>query len=638
EDKPRPSNPSGGYGVALPQVTINGITSRRADGSTRTTAVNFGADPVLHENDLEERTAELIDNLRYTRGSHTFKVGTNLLRVHVFNDFFFNGLGSFTYPTLAAFYTNTPSSYTRSLEIPGQGKPIADFDVNEGAVYAQDEWQVTPKLFVSYGLRYDAAFYPDRAAENADVRAAFPGLSTAARPEDYNNISPRFGFTYDPAADGRQVIRGGSGVFYGRSPYVLYANVMSNTGRTQLSLSCSGTAVPKPNFATYAADLSTIPTQCAGAGNPAPPPTVNAFEDFKQSYAWKSNLAYDRAVFNRNWRVSVEGVYSAVRDNYLVTDANLDPTTRFSVDHGHVAVFAPAESISTAGVINRRVTRRNRAFDFVALQNSLGRADSYQGILSLVGRMRRASVVASYTYDNTRDNGSVSCCIAVGDIFASTRVAGNPNDVNAQWGRASYSRPHTIIFSPAIELPYGFQVSAIYRGFSGVPWTPRYGNDVNGDGQANDRVYVPTAAEVAGDTLFVPGGSTIAAQRTLLEQVISRNDCVRSHRGEVIGRNACRNPWQNVLDARLAYKLNTFRAQNVELVADFFNIINGISRNKGKRLEVSAADQSLLNVVAFDRTKRQYIYQVNPTFGTATPTQVTLTQQFQMQVGMRYSF
>ena len=327
-----------------------------------------------------------------------------------------------------------------------------------------------------------------------------------------------------------------------------------------------------------------------------------------------------------------------MRDNYLVTDANLDPTTRFSVDHGRVAVFAPAESISTAGVINRRVTRRNRAFDFVALQNSLGRADSYQGILSLVGRMNRGALTASYTYDNTRDNGSVSCCIAVGDIFASTRVAGNPNDVGGQWGRASYSRPHTIVVSPTVELPYGFQVSAIYRGFSGIPYTPRYGNDVNGDGQSNDRVYVPTAAEVSADTLFIPGGSSIAAQRTLLEQVISGNACLRENRGRVVGRNACRNPWQNVLDARLAYKVNTFRAQNVELVADFFNIINGISKNKGKRLEVSSADQSLLNVVGFDRTKRQFVYQVNPSFGTPTPTQFTLTQQFQMQVGLRYSF
>jgi outer membrane receptor protein involved in Fe transport len=637
ENKPRPSNPSGGYGVPLPQVTISGITSKRADGSSRVTGVNFGADPVLHANNLEERTAELIDNLRYTRGNHTLKVGANLLRVHVFNDFFFNALGSFTYNSLAAFKANQPTSYSRALAIPGQGNPVADFAVNEAAVYAQDEWQVTPQLFVSYGLRYDAAFYPDRAKRNPDVTAAFPGLATDARPEDFNNVSPRFGFTFDPGADGRQVIRGGSGIFYGRSPYVLYANIQGNTGRTQLSLSCSGAAVPKPDFAAYAADPSAIPAQCAGAGNPPPPPVVNVFKDFRQSYAWKSNLAYDRAVFGGNWRAGVEGVYSAVRDNYLVSDANLNAATRFTVDHGTVAVFAPAESISTAGVINRRVTRLDRAFDQVAVQNSLGRADSYQGIVSLTGRLPRGTVTASYTYDHTRDNGSVSCCIAVGDIYAATRAAGNPNDFGSQRGPASYSRPHTIVFSPSFDLPYGFQMSAIYRGFSGIPYTPRYGNDVNGDGQANDRLYVPTAADVAADTLFV-GASSIAAQRTLLEQVIQGNDCLRENRGKVVARNSCRNPWQNVLDARVAKKFDTFHGQNVELVADFFNILNGLSAKKGHRLEVSAADQALLNVQSFDRTKKQYVYQVNPTFGKATPTQFTLTQQFQMQVGMRYSF
>jgi outer membrane receptor protein involved in Fe transport len=637
EHKPRPSNPSGGYGVPLPQVTIQGITSRRADNTTRVTGVNFGADPVLHSNLLDQDTYELIDNLRYTRGDHTFKVGGNLLRVNVLNDFFFNALGSFTYPSLTAFARNQPSSYTRALEIPGQGKPVADFAVNEAAVYAQDEWQVTPKLFLSYGLRYDVALYPDAPVDNPDVSAAFAGIRTSTRPKDYNNVSPRVGFTFDPGANGLQVLRGGSGIFYGRSPYVLYANVLTNTGRTQLSLTCSGAAVPKPRFATYAADPASIPAQCVGAGNPPPPPVVNAFRDFDQSYAWKSNLAYDRAV-GPAVRVGVEAVYSATRDNYLVADANLDATTRFSVDAGKVAVFAPAESISTAGVINRRVTRINRAFDQVAVQNSLGTGESVQGIASLTARLRRATVVASYTYDRTRDNGSVSCCIAVGDIFANTRAAGNPNDFESQRGPATYSRPHTVVVSPSVQLPFGFLVSGIYRGFSGIPWTPRYGNDVNGDGQANDRLYVPTAGDIASYRLAVPAGSTLAAEQQRLDDLIEGNDCLREHRGQVVGRNSCRNPWQNVLDVRAAKTFATLRGQNVELVADFFNVLNGLSDKHGKRLEVSAADQALFTVQSFDRTARQFTYQLNPSFGTATPSQFTLTQQFQMQLGLRYSF
>ena len=161
---------------------------------------------------------------------------------------------------------------------------------------------------------------------------------------------------------------------------------------------------------------------------------------------------------------------------------------------------------------------------------------------------------------------------------------------------------------------------------------------MNGDGQANDRLYVPTAAEIASYRVVVPTGSTAAAEQQRLSDAIEADQCLRERRGQVVGRNSCRNPWQNVLDVRAAKTFDTLRGQNVELVADFFNVLNGLSKKHGTRLEVSAADQALLNVTGFDRTARQYVYQVNPSFGTATPTQFTLNQQFQVQLGLRYGF
>ncbi len=641
EDKPRPSNPSGQFGVPLPQVTINGIGSA---GRTGTTSVIFGADPVLHSNLLETRTFELIDNLRWTRGAHTYKLGVNVNRVHVFNDFFLNSLGTFTYNTLAAFVQNRPTSFTRALPYVENGvslgNPIAEFTAWDGAVYAQDEWQVTPKLFVQYGLRYDGSYYPDAARANPDVTAAFPGLRTDKTPTDGNNVAPRVGFTFDPGANGRQVIRGGTGLFFGRTPFVFMGNVLSNTGRSQLSLNCTAAGtVPRPTFAAYAQNPASIPTTCVGGGTAAAgTPTVNVFsDDFQQSYAWKSNLGYDREVA-RGWRAGVEAVYAMTRDNYLVTDANLVATPRFVAD-GQIPVFVDASTITASnGAINRRNSRVNPAFDNVFVQNSLGRADSFQGIASVTGRIARAVVTAAYTYDNTRDNGSVSCCIAGGDLFANTRVAGNPNDVDAQRGPADFSRTHTIVVSPSVELPWGFNLSAIYRGFSGRPYTPRYQFDMNGDGQANDRVYVPTAAEVGSLNLPADAALRTGTPAAVLERLIGENDCLREARGRFVGRNACRNPWQNVLDARVSKKFRTLGTQSVELVADFFNVLNGIDRDWGRRLEVASADAVLLAPSGFSAATQKFAYRVNENFGTATPSQFTLTQQFQMQLGLRYSF
>jgi len=194
--KPRPSNPSVLGGI-IPQVRINGIVANPGDNlGNVTTAVIFGADPVLHANNLEQDTYELIDNLRFTRDRHTYKLGTDLNKVHVFNDFFFNGLGSFTFNNLTDFANKVPASYTRALPFtPTSGNPIALFDVYEAAFYAQDEWQVSPKLFVTYGLRYDISRYPDKAKANPILASGPLALRNDQDITDNNNIAPRFGFT-----------------------------------------------------------------------------------------------------------------------------------------------------------------------------------------------------------------------------------------------------------------------------------------------------------------------------------------------------------------------------------------------------------------------------------------------------------
>ncbi|HEX2781785.1 MAG TPA: hypothetical protein VHM30_19925, partial [Gemmatimonadaceae bacterium] len=588
----------------------------------------FGSDPILAANYLSERTIELIDNVRWTNGDHTLKLGANVMKEHVFNYFFNNSLGTFTFDSLGAFARGTVASFTRALPGANGSLPIAEFDVWENALYAQDEWQVNRNLFFTYGLRYDIAAYPTEPARNDSVLKYFPGVDVRTRPTDNNNIAPRLGFTFDPAADGRQVVRGGTGLFYGRSPYVLASNVLANTGLNQRVLTCNAPNAPAPNFPGYAQNQSTIPTQCTGGAFGIA--EVNAFDsDFQQASAWKSNLGYDRLVAE-NWRVGVEAVYSRLRNQYVAQDINLNTTPRFTIEGG-IPVFAPATAINAAGRFNATGSRKVTSFNQVALQRSLGSGSSVQGIATLNGKTRWASLYAAYTWDRTRDNGSTSCCIAIFDMFNSTRTFGNPNDFGRQWGPASYSRTHTIVVSPSTHLPYGVLLSGIYRGYSGLPWTPIYGGDINGDKATNDRVYVPTTLETA--TYSYAAGSDAAT----LNRIIDGNKCLREHRGSVVGRNSCRNPWTNVLDARLSKTFATYRGQGLELVADFFNVLNGLNKDWGQRNEVSGGNQALLVPTAFSTVTNRFSYRVNTTFARATP-ESFLTTQFQMQLGLKYTF
>ena len=643
--KPRPSNPSVLGGV-IPQVRVNGLVANPGDGKGNvTTAVIFGSDPVLHANNLEQDTYELIDNVRYTRENHTFKVGTNLSKVHVFNDFFFNGLGSFTFNNLTEFANRTPASFTRALPFTAtSGNPIAVFDVYEAAVYAQDEWQATRKLFLTYGLRYDISRYPDKPKANPILASGVLGLRNDQAITDKNNIAPRFGFTYDPGADGRQVIRGGSGIFYGRAPYVLYGNTLGNTGQTQLDLVCNGALAPVPNIASYAQSTSNVPTTCVGGGAAAASrgSPVLFSSSFEQTQSWKTNLAYDR-LLSPTWRLTIEGIFARVTNDYIVQDVNLDATTKFSIEGG-IPVFQPATSIAStgtaAGRTNINFSRRDANLANVFVQSSLGEAKSAQAFAQLRGATSWGGILASYTFDRTRDYSSSSCCIAGGDLFNSLRTAGNPNDFAAQYARASYSRTHSIVFSPTLNLPYGVLLSGIYRGYTGLPWTPTYGSDINGDGVANDRLYVPTDAELTAYTFFqnTAAGLDSALQRSQFTQTVQSNACLASHRGQVVARSSCENPFQNILDARVAKKFETYRGQGLEVSVDFFNLLNGLKSTWGQRNEVQAANTGALTTRGFNATTRRYVYQYNTNFAKLEPSPFGLSQQFQVQLGARYSF
>ena len=637
--KPRPSNPSL-LGGPLPQIQINGITSATGDGGTVSTAVFFGSDPVLHANNLEQNTAELIDNVRYTKDAHTFKLGVNALKVHVFNDFFFNALGSYTFNNLTDFVNNAPARFTRALPfVNGGPNPDALFNVYEYAVYGQDEWQVTPRLFVTYGLRYDNSRFPTKPTPNPTLATGPLGLNSDYQPSGKGYVSPRFGFTFDPSADGKQVVRGGTGLFYGRAPYVLYGNTLSNTGLTQRDLTCLGVQAPAINFASWAQSASNIPTVCnngTGAAASKASPVIFS-HDFQQTRAWKTNLAYDR-LLTPSWRLTLEGVYTRITDDYVVQDANLNATSRFTIEGG-IPVFVPAATIPTtgtaAGTTSINNDRKDPNFNNVFVQTSLGEAKSAQGIVQLRGSSSRASVLASYTYDHTRDYNSSSCCIAGGDLFNSTRTFGNPNELSGQYGPATYSRTHSIIISPTVNLPWGFLVSGIYRGYTGLPWSPRYRGDVNGDGVVNDRLYIPTTSELAAYA-FV--GADSVAQRAAFDSKISGTKCLNDHRGQVIGRGACRNPWQNIMDVRVAKSFNTLRGQSAELSVDFFNVLNGLSSKWGQRFEVQAANEQALLPRGFNATTNRFAYQYNTNFAKEEPSAFGLSQQFQAQLGLRYSF
>src|SRR5258706_318257 len=106
----------------------------------------------------------------------------------------------------------------------GLGTPGFQFATNDLAFFAQDDWRIRPRLTLSLGLRWDSEFLPSTQIPNS----LLPGSSSL--PSDRSDFGPRIGAAYQLTRDGKTVIRGGYGIFYGRIINSTIFSAISSTG------------------------------------------------------------------------------------------------------------------------------------------------------------------------------------------------------------------------------------------------------------------------------------------------------------------------------------------------------------------------------------------------------------------------
>lgn len=638
--EPRPRE---AYSV-LPEAVVE-VSSLFPDGSRTRLSAEAQNDAVL-PNNLEESTWELVDNLSILTGAHAIKLGAQFSSYSYENFFFNRQQGRFRFNSLDSLALGIPRDFQRALPNPGpDGQfftsddilPLAIYDTRELSIYAQDRWEVTDRLNVLIGARLDNTSFPDEAPLNRMLVDTL-GLFTDVAPSN-TYISPRIGFTYDLAADGRRLLRGGVGLFYGRFPSVLYSNALLNTGGNQLFLSCSGALAPTPDYRSYLADLTSIPTACAGGGTAAPPTAnINLFADgFDYPKNWKANLGFEQALSDV-MKVGFDFVYSKTTDNFYVTDENLlDEQFRSGVENR--PVFAPTAAIATSnGSVAFGANRVTQAFGEVLVHQSIAEG-RYYAITAHLERQATSHMAwqVSYTYANSEDNASYSCCISSTAIFETPtagdhRFIGGAGDrLAGTWGPSDFDRRHTIVLSWNLRFPWDIQLSGLWRMTSGSPWTPTVDGDANGDGRDdNDRAFVGSGLVFADPAVDVP----------LLQQKLTEFDCVASQAGHISQRNVCRNPWRRTLDLRLRRAFRTVGRQEIEVVADFFNFGNLIDSDWGRNVGVAqfGDDRQLLVIRGFDPATQTYRYAVNPSFGSVSDLSPFRVDQFQMQLGLRYRF
>lgn len=379
------------------------------------------------------KRAQFIDVVSLTRGQHSFKFGADLNFDRIFN--FFPGLfsGQFTFNSYALFASNTPASFTQNFPGPSTSGGTTNPDLNEYGLFVQDDWKPSPKFTLNLGLRYDLQDLAEPTVNNPSAALAAAGLSTRTAVRDRNNFAPRFGFSY--GFDEKTVLRGGYGIFFGRTPAIMLGTAHSQNGIQVTGVSLNCTLVPNP-CPIYPNVFSAAPT--GGGVNPS----LYLFSrDYAQPYVQQARLGVERELF-ANTSLSVNYLYFRGVHVGRTRDINLGAP---------VATTLTDPAGQTFTVLRHPAARPIPGFARISLFEST--ADSRYNALAMEVKRRFTrgfQFIAAYTLSDTSDNRPDQTMVVVGADDSKGLM--NNLDINADWGRSDLDIRHRFVFSPVYEI------------------------------------------------------------------------------------------------------------------------------------------------------------------------------------------
>src|SRR6059036_1286308 len=339
------------------QVTVTSDTSATPNPAGRfTRTLVAGAEQFSQANRLDQDIYELTDNVTFgLSGGHRLTLGTHNESFHFTNLFIGQFTGLWTFTSLASFQSGTAASFTRTLPYPGTSTPIADFRVRQFGFYVQDQWDATPRLNLTYGVRLDVPTFPDQPRSNPDVQSVFQ-VNTQDVPSGNLLWSPRVGFNYDVTGDRNTVLRGGVGLFTGRPAYVWLSNAYGNSGRETVQLSCVNVPGRSDSVPAFTLDPSNQPSLCRNQTSLTATglQTVNYFDkDFKFPQVWKADVAVDRDL-PHGFLGTFEVLYSRTANAMLIRDRNIGAVASYARDGRPIYGTISGTGVVTTNFVDAR--------------------------------------------------------------------------------------------------------------------------------------------------------------------------------------------------------------------------------------------------------------------------------------------
>lgn len=645
------NNPRTSKGAIFPTIDIfNGA------GNNYITA---GSDPFTKYNQVIDNTTSIYDNLTYYAGKHTITAGINYEYQRIGNAFLPGAAGSYIYNSLNDFLTDAaPIQFTYNYSlVPGVDQVFsANLKTGTISLYAQDEFNISSNMKLTYGLRADRTAILENPIENPQITALqipdqngnLTSYNSGLYPKNRIYLSPRIGFRGTFLEDNSLVVRGGIGIFTGKIPYVFLTNGPSNSAMYNFGAVATAAQLPgiklNPDPSVY---KSLFPT---AAGTAVQSSTVVLDRNYKFPQVFRANLGIDKNLGN-GFTATFEALYTKDINATRLRNANLKTPTGVTkeVDGVSRPRFIGTGTANAVVAADRAIYP---ALSSVVVLENTNEGYAYQ----LTGQINKSfaggfNANLAYTYTQAKEAFATGGTTAA-TVWAGTSNVGTSNAI--ELGNTGFYVPHRIVGSASYRFNYldhaSTSIGIFYQGQAGSnPFSYTVNGDLNGDGNASsDLMYIPKEGSTVNFVSLttningVPTTFTPQQQADAFEQYINNSDYLKSHRGQFAERNASFMPWYNRIDLNILQdfyiKTKNGQKHTLELSAVMINVANFISRNWGIQQQFVTSSPLTYSSIDAAGVPSYQLRVINNALVTTPFQNATANTTWSLLIGAKYLF
>ena len=616
--------------------------------------LSLGYELFTWNNGVHNNVWNIKDEMTFYSGNHKIVGGIAYEYKMADNAYMRNGTGYYRYSSLDDFLNEeTPEIVNLTYGYDGEANPAARVTSNKIGAYAQDDWSITERFKLSYGLRIDALTFnnndliTNQAIKDLDYNGR--SIDTGKWPDANIIFSPRVGFVWDASGDKSLKVRGGTGLFSGNLPLVFFTNMPTNGGMVQYQAQINEKNAENNGFsmdefagglvtdgegnATIAALYDKLaelgyPTTISPEDGTVPSSIAAVSSDFKMPQVWKTSFAVDYA-FPTAFPLSatVEGIYNKTINGVTISDWSIP----------NVGGFARFNGVDNRPVYPAGYRTGTKAF----ILDNTSRGYGWSANITLNAQpTEQMSLMAAYTHTVAKDVTGMPGSNPE-SAFTYVPTVEGPNNIKLH--NSQYTTPDRLVASITAHDKCGNHYSIIYEGWrGGANESFMTVNDMNGDGYNYDAIYVPTDEEVANKEFrFVSEDD-----QTRFMDYVHANDYLKDQQGEYAEAYSVYSPWVHRVDLSYKHDFSVKTGNNehklqlsfdVKNVMNFFNSDWGVSKHLNPEIGSDARILKYEGVDADGVATFSTPASIHGGTQTFTPN-YTLGQCWYASIGIKYIF